>query len=337
MLADIVERPAFAPAEIDRIRAQSLDRPGAGDEGSAAGRAAGSAGGAIFGAAHPYGAPPGGDPAAIAKFTRDDLVAFHHRWLRPDNAKIFVVSSLPLSEVKAELETRVRQLGRVGGAQRREGFPRSARASGEPEDPARRPPRRAAVDDPRRTVVADRPVQRRRRHSTSPTRRLAGNSCRGSTWTCARPGAGPTASAAIADDAAARCHYTVSAPVQADRTADALAALTGDVGDFLATKGVTPNELERAVTNSVNALPGQFETSEALLSGMMRSDLMRRPEDYYVRLPARYRALTTAEADHAARAAIDPKGFTWVVVGDAAKLKPQLDKLGMPVEIVAAK
>jgi zinc protease len=132
-------------------------------------------------------------------------------------------------------------------------------------------------------------------------------------------------------------YYTVAAPVQADRTADALAALSGDVAEFLASKGVTPNELELAVTNSVNALPGQFETSEALLNGIMRNDLMHRPEDYYVRLPARYRSVTTAEADRAARAAIDPKGFTWVVVGDAAKLKPQLDKLGMPVEIVAAK
>ena len=100
---------------------------------------------------------------------------------------------------------------------------------------------------------------------------------------------------------------------------------------------MTHEELELAVTNSVNALPGQFETSGALLGGMMRNDLMRRPDDYYVRLPARYKAVTAAEAEPRSRARVDPKGFTWVVVGDAAKLKPQLEKLGMPVEVVAAK
>ena len=28
----------------------------------------------------------------------------------------------------------------------------------------------------------------------------------------------------------------------------------------------------------------------------------------------------------------DTRGFVWVVVGDAAKVKPQLTKLGLPVE-----
>ena len=68
----------------------------------------------------------------------------------------------------------------------------------------------------------------------------------------------------------------------------------------------------------------------------MRNDLMRRPEDYYATASGRYKAETTAEANAAMRGALDPKGFTWVVVGDAAKLKPQLEKLGMPVEVVEA-
>ena len=31
---------------------------------------------------------------------------------------------------------------------------------------------------------------------------------------------------------------------------------------------------------------------------------------------------------------IDPSKFVWVVVGDAAKVRPQLDKLGLPIEVV---
>ena len=34
--------------------------------------------------------------------------------------------------------------------------------------------------------------------------------------------------------------------------------------------------------------------------------------------------------------AIDPSRITWIVVGEAAKVKPQLDTLGMPVEVVTA-
>jgi zinc protease len=41
--------------------------------------------------------------------------------------------------------------------------------------------------------------------------------------------------------------------------------------------------------------------------------------------------------DEAIRSAVDPNGFVWVVVGDAAKVKPQLDKLGIPIEIVEAR
>jgi zinc protease len=48
----------------------------------------------------------GGDPAAVAGFSRDDLVGFQQRWLRPDNLKIFVVSDLPLAELQPLLEQR---------------------------------------------------------------------------------------------------------------------------------------------------------------------------------------------------------------------------------------
>ena len=130
--------------------------------------------------------------------------------------------------------------------------------------------------------------------------------------------------------------YAVTAPVQADRTGDSLAELNAQIGKFLTTKGVTPDELKLTVANSVNRLPGQFETSGAVLSAMMNMDALGRPDDYYQTLAAKYRAQTTASLDQAARGALDPKGFVWIVVGDAAKVRPQLEKLGMPVEVVEA-
>jgi predicted Zn-dependent peptidase len=130
--------------------------------------------------------------------------------------------------------------------------------------------------------------------------------------------------------------YVVAAGVQADRTGDSLAAMNQDMVEFLTTRGVSQEERDRTIANSVQRLPGQFETSSSVLSAMMSMDVLKRPDNYYETLPAKYRAQTTASLDQAARAALDPKGFTWIVVGDAAKVRPQLEKLGMPIEVVEA-
>jgi zinc protease len=115
-----------------------------------------------------------------------------------------------------------------------------------------------------------------------------------------------------------------------------LAELNRQIADFLTSKGVTQEELARTVANNINQLPGEFETSGAVLSAIMNMDVLGRPDNYYEALAPKYRALTPAQLDQAARAALDPKGFTWIVVGDAAKVRPQLDKLGLPVEVVEA-
>ena len=46
--------------------------------------------------------------------------------------------------------------------------------------------------------------------------------------------------------------------------------------------------------------------------------------------------MTIAQLDAAARAAIDPARFIWIVVGDAAKVRGQLDSIGLPVEVIPA-
>ena len=335
LLADIVQRPAFAPAELDRVRVQSLTgiAQTLKDPTRVAQRVLPVA---LYGPDHPYGGPAGGDPAAIAKFTRDDLAGFQQRWLRPDNAKIFIVSDRPLSEIKPLLEARFGTWTTPAG-------PRGVKTF------AAAPARPTAS----RILLVDRPGAPQ---STILGGQLLPIDPRGDTIALS------TANDALGGNFLARLNmdlreakgwsygvsgqpqylahgaaYAVSAPVQADRTGESLAALTGDIGDFLGTKGVTAEELERTVTNSINELPGQFETSGALLSAMMNNDLLGRPDDYYVRLPSRLRSQTAASLDQAIRGAVSPTGFTWVVVGDAAKVRPQLEKTGLPIEVVEAK
>ena len=69
---------------------------------------------------------------------------------------------------------------------------------------------------------------------------------------------------------------------------------------------------------------------------MQANDLYRRPDDYYATITTRYRALTRDQVQAALDRAIDPAKMAWVVVGEAAKVKPQLDSLGLPVEVIPA-
>ena len=118
---------------------------------------------------------------------------------------------------------------------------------------------------------------------------------------------------------------------------EAIAELDSLLGGILGDKSISADELSRVTANSINELPGRFETSSAVLGAMMTNDLLGRPDNYYETLADRYRGLTAPAANAALRGALARNGFVWVVVGDAATVKPQLAKLGMPVEVVEAR
>ena len=334
LFTDVTLNPAFEPAEIERVKAQALTGIAQlqKDPTRVANRVLP---GVLFGASHPYGGPSGGDPKAIAGFTRNDLGAFQQRWLRPDNAKFFVVSNLPLSEVKPMLDARLGHWAAPATAKGVKTFPATPpRVTAQKILLVNRPgaPQSSIVGaqllpiNPKGDII---PL-----HSANDTlgggflSRLNLDLREEKGWSY-----GVGGGERLLENSAS---YVISAPVQADRTGDALAELNQQVQDFLTTKGVTQDELTRTVARSINELPGEFETAGAVISALMRMDLLGRPDDYYETLPAKYRALTTASADQAIRRAVDPKGFVWIVVGDAAKVRPQLEKLGLPIETVEA-
>jgi predicted Zn-dependent peptidase len=128
--------------------------------------------------------------------------------------------------------------------------------------------------------------------------------------------------------------YLLHAPVQADKTGPAIAALKQQISEFLTTRGITPEELQRTVNGSVRELAGSFETSADVLGEMQRDVLYKRPFDFVETLAARYSKLTAAELDQALRSQLDVNKFTWVVVGDKATVLPQLQELKIPITVV---
>jgi zinc protease len=84
ILSDVVRRPTFKEDEVERLRQQTLDdlTVELGQPGSIARYVAARV---VFGDA-PYGQPLAGTPQSIARIDRKDVVAYHGRFYRPDNA-----------------------------------------------------------------------------------------------------------------------------------------------------------------------------------------------------------------------------------------------------------
>ena len=72
-----------------------------------------------------------------------------------------------------------------------------------------------------------------------------------------------------------------------------------------------------------------------MLNALRTNALYGRPDNDWETLAPRYEALTAAQMDEAARQTLRPD-MTWVVVGDAAVVRPQLESLGLEVEVRAA-
>jgi zinc protease len=332
LLADIVQRPTFDPAEVDRVKTQTLTAIAQAQKEPNA-MAARALPALLYGEDHPYATTSLGEEAAVTGFTRADLQRFHDSWLRPDNMEVFVVSNLPLAELMPQLEQRF-------GSWVAPAAPKGVKTFTTP--PARpTAPKIVLIDrpgspqsiiyggqltpvDPFGDIV---PI--------SGANEVLGGNFLSRINMDLRETKGW--SYGVRSSVGLNVHavpYLINAPVQADKTGESIRALNDQLSMMLRKKGVSGEELTRLVSNNVDALPGRFETSGAVLGAMMTNDLYRRPDNYYELLADKYRGLTRAGLDQALKAAVDPKGFTWVVVGDAKQVKPQLDKLGIPVEVV---
>ena len=332
LFADVARHPAFAAAEVARVKQQEL--AGIAQELTSPNGLAARVYPPLLYGASPYAKMQGrGDPRAVAALTPADLTAFQQAWLRPDKAKMFVASDLPLAEVKAALDRTFGDWRPTGAA----GTKSFAAA------PAPASPRIVLVDrpdSPQSVIVGAIPNTLAGTQDLLPVN-TANDALGGSFlgrinmdlreakhWSY-----GVQGRFAQAEYAAP---YVLSAPVQANQTGPSIAALRGDLTGFVTTEPMTGTEFSRAITGAVRELSGRFETSGAVLSAMQANDLYKRPDDYYATITTRYRALTLPQLNTALQGALDPKRAIWVVVGDAKTVKPQLDTLGLPVEVVPA-
>lgn len=99
LMADSALKPAFASAELQRLRSEVLDelKVRYASPGTQATLAAQQA---VFGKGA-YGRPVRGTPASVQAITRDDVVALHRRHFRPDNAVLVLAGDIGLAQAVA--------------------------------------------------------------------------------------------------------------------------------------------------------------------------------------------------------------------------------------------
>ncbi|MDN5781156.1 MAG: insulinase family protein [Luteimonas sp.] len=336
LFATMLRQPRFEQSEIDRVKAtwiagiaQEKARPN--------GAAMRVLPPLLYGEGHPYAIPFSGTgtEASIAALGRDDLLAYQHAWLRPENATVIVVGDTTLKDIVPVLNKHFGDWKGEGAAPQAVAVPEVARPD---------KPRVFLIDQPgavQANIFTGEVVP-----STMDPKavefeiandvlggqfssRLNMNLREDKHWAY---GAYSFVSGAIGQRP-----WMAYAPVQIDRTVDSIKEMRSEIDGYVdGAKPATPAEVEKIKATEIRGLPGAYETARSVLStigGIVRYD---RPDDYVFQRKAEVESLTPAQVQ-AAAGTIDPKALTWVVVGDLKKIEQPVRALGLgEVSIVDA-
>ncbi|MBF0664848.1 MAG: insulinase family protein, partial [Brevundimonas sp.] len=253
-----------------------------------------------------------------ASFSRDDAVAFHQRFIRPDNAVIFAAGD-------AEFDVLMGMLEKSFGDWRAPARPRGEKTLAPVA--AQTAPRVVLVDKPGAIQSVIR-VGQAAPDGLDPrnfdldllngvlgggfTARLNMNLREQKGWTY---GANSYVSDAVGPQV-----FAVSTSVQTDRTAEALAEIARELNDISGARPTTAEELELYRRGEALTLPDRFETNNAMVGYLRYIDRFDHPYAWLTTLPDRY-AAATPETVTAAAAMLAPSAMTWVVVGDLSKIE----------------
>jgi predicted Zn-dependent peptidase len=335
LMADVARNPAFADGEVARVRDQQLaalsqvlstPRALANRELTRA----------IYGN-HSYGQPSDGlgDARSLAALTPATLRATHAKWLRPDLARITAVGDVTMADLLPQLEAQF-------GSWRAPATAKPVKDLTAATPTAR--PRIVLIDrpnSPQSVITAGRVLALTGRTPDMEALDLANEVIGGGFlsrlnmdlredkgWSygvssVVRSAVGPRA-------------LLVGAPVQADKTGDAIKAILADMKAFPTKQPVDAEELNRVTDGNIRSLPNRFESNGDVLGAILQNQLLGRPDDYYATLASRWRAVDAKAIDAMARSWLQPEGLTFVVVGDRKQVEPQLKALGLPIEVVSA-
>jgi zinc protease len=328
LLADVVQRPAFANDEIERWRRQTLsslqvayrdpeylrdataDRIGYGD--------------------HPYGYPTDGFPETVRALGRDDVAQFHKERYTPAGSFLAIAGDIT-PDAAAGLARKYFGAWKGSSVQ---------------------PPTAAAPRQQRRIIVIDQPdaVQTQfgtigvgvpRNHPDFIALNVAnqilggGFNSRLNLRLRAKEGLTYGAGSALETNRFAGLWNTTSF-TRTEETTNAV-KLTLDVINEFRKNPVTPAELAEATSYISGVFALQVETADAVAGRVLTSALHGLPDDYWQTYRDRVRKITEADVSAAVQKHVSPDQLSIVAVGNASGFSKTLEGLGAVTVVPAAR
>ncbi|MCG2586363.1 pitrilysin family protein [Massilia sp. TS11] len=277
----------------------------------------------LYGAGHPYANVALGTAQSMNTITREDVQAWYARWVKPGSATLIVSGDTTLAELLPQVEAAFGKWS--GGSAPAKPVPAPVQHAGrtiylidKPDAPqsmivaAHLSEARGGADELAMEVV----MQNFGGMSTS---RLNRNLRLDKHWSY---GAG----AQLLNVRGQRA-FIVQAPVQTDKTAEAMREIAKEVRDQAGARPVRGAEFDSIMRNVQARLPARFDTLAALDGALVSSSNLGLADDYWAGYASRVGQLKEGDLARAAARYIRPEQLVWLVIGDLRKIEAPIRAL----------
>ncbi|WP_151172750.1 M16 family metallopeptidase [Pseudoalteromonas ruthenica] len=331
LFSEVLQNPSFNDSDIERVRTLILQQIKQ-EKARPMSNALRVLPPLLYGASHPYGKPltGTGNEESVAAISRDDLLAYTEKWMRPDLARLVVVGDIDQAQLKQSLEQALASwqapqqaapsldIPTVDNAEQARVFvldkpdsPQSLIISGLLGPDANDTDAQQEVTlDMMNTIIGG-----------SFTSRMNMNLREDKGWSYG--------ARTILMDTDAQSTFFVFAPVQTDKTKESMQEILKELNGYIGEQPATQEELDKVVANKIAKLPGRYEKKRSLLNALADAYDNGRDVSYLEKYPQLVQQPDTQAIAKQAQSLIKPKQLTWVIVGDVAKIKEQIESLNL--------
>jgi zinc protease len=289
----------------------------------------------LYGDGHAYGISftGSGTEKSVSGLTRDQLRAFHEAWFKPNHSVLVVVGDTTLAEIQPKLEALFQDW--------------------RPGDVPTKNIAEVSLPESSAVYLIDRPDSLQSilfaGHIAPPKANpdeisiqamnevLGGSFSARINMNLREDKHWAYGAHSFFVDARGQRPFIAYAPVQTDKTVEAMKEIQRELTEILADRPPSQAERDRAVDKKTLTLPGRWETASAVEGSIAAMVRFGFPDDYWDTYPEKMRAQTVESLSQAAQQVLYPDRLTWVVVGDRAKIEDGIRAANFgPVHILDA-
>jgi len=332
LYADIILNPSFAESELERVRAERL----AGiqrEQVTPIQMALRVMPKLYYGSDHAYSNPLTGSGTieSVTNMTRDDLQSYYQTWFKPNHATMVIVGDTNLNEIVPLLEARL-------GAWKADPIPEKNISTIPTEQGSRiylmhRPEAQQSI------ILAGHLAPPRNTPNNIGIETM--NTILGGAFTSRinmnlREDKGWCYGAnSLLITARGQRPFLVFAPIQSDKTKESMIEIKAELEGILGNSPATEDEVLKAQESQTLALPGLWETNDAISSSIQNLILYDLPENYYDTYPDQVRSMNVETITSAAHELLKPNDMIWLIVGDLNVIESGIRELNYgPVSLL---